>query len=102
MSRRLDGRHALVTGAARGIGEAIVRRFVLEGARVMGRDKANEQVSPGAVELLENLAGDFADRLDRGGMARQRRCVPVHEIHCPGPSTRGGIGLSAIRPAGGP
>ena len=32
---RLDGKIALVTGAARGTGAAIARRFVAEGARVV-------------------------------------------------------------------
>jgi 3alpha(or 20beta)-hydroxysteroid dehydrogenase len=32
---RLDGRVAIVTGGARGTGEAIVRRFVTEGAKVL-------------------------------------------------------------------
>ncbi len=35
---RLEGRVAIVTGAAQGIGEAIVRRFVREGARVVACD----------------------------------------------------------------
>jgi 3alpha(or 20beta)-hydroxysteroid dehydrogenase len=45
---RLAGRTALVTGAARGTGEAIARRFVAEGARVIltdVRDDAGERVT---------------------------------------------------------
>jgi NAD(P)-dependent dehydrogenase (short-subunit alcohol dehydrogenase family) len=36
--RRLEGKVALVTGAARGIGEAIARVFAHEGAHVMLSD----------------------------------------------------------------
>jgi 3alpha(or 20beta)-hydroxysteroid dehydrogenase len=39
---RLDGKVAVVTGAARGSGEAIARRFVSEGARVVVADVLDE------------------------------------------------------------
>lgn len=38
MSQRLSGKVAIVTGAASGVGEAIARRFVTEGARVVMSD----------------------------------------------------------------
>jgi NAD(P)-dependent dehydrogenase (short-subunit alcohol dehydrogenase family) len=38
MAGLLEGRHALVTGAANGIGRAIAERFRVEGARVSGVD----------------------------------------------------------------
>jgi 3alpha(or 20beta)-hydroxysteroid dehydrogenase len=40
--RRLDGKVALVTGAARGTGAEIARRFVAEGARVVVTDLRDE------------------------------------------------------------
>ncbi len=38
MSKRLQGKRALVTAAAQGIGEAIARRFAAEGAAVLATD----------------------------------------------------------------
>jgi NAD(P)-dependent dehydrogenase (short-subunit alcohol dehydrogenase family) len=52
-SRRLSGRAAFVTGASRGIGEAIARRFAAEGARVAlaARSRAD----------CERIAGDLRE-----------------------------------------
>lgn len=52
---RLDGKRAIVTGGAQGQGEAIVRAFVAEGARVVIADVADE---PG--KLLADELGEAA------------------------------------------
>lgn len=48
---RLDGKVAIVTGAARGIGEATARRFVAEGAEVVLADRRDELGQAVADEL---------------------------------------------------
>jgi NAD(P)-dependent dehydrogenase (short-subunit alcohol dehydrogenase family) len=51
---RLEGKVAIVTGAARGIGEAIARAFVLEGAFVCLTDINDEQGSAASEQLGNN------------------------------------------------
>ncbi|HEV8299005.1 MAG TPA: SDR family oxidoreductase [Acidimicrobiales bacterium] len=48
---RLEGRVAIVTGCARGTGEAITRRFVAEGAQVLGLDVLDERGAKVAADL---------------------------------------------------
>src|ERR1700730_11480329 len=48
---RLDGKVAVVTGGASGIGEATVRRFVAEGASVVFCDRDGERGQRVAAEL---------------------------------------------------
>lgn len=65
----MDGKNAIVTGGARGIGYAIAKRFLSEGARVVISD-IDEKTGEEACEDLSKLgevqfvSGDVAERLD--------------------------------------
>lgn len=66
MSRFAEGSVALVTGAAGGIGRAIVRRLVSEGVAVAITDRDGEALKAAAAELPEDsrlfeIAGDVTD-----------------------------------------
>jgi 3alpha(or 20beta)-hydroxysteroid dehydrogenase len=56
MTGRLDGKVAIVTGAARGQGEAEARRFVAEGASVLLADVLDEEGEVVAASLGERAA----------------------------------------------
>lgn len=58
---RLDGKVAIITGAAQGMGEAHARRFVAEGARVVMTDINDERGEKIAAELGENAVFIKAD-----------------------------------------
>lgn len=61
MSGRLEGKVALITGAARGQGEAEARRFVAEGASVLLTDVLDEEGQAVAAELGERAAYQHLD-----------------------------------------
>ncbi|MEM0271876.1 MAG: SDR family NAD(P)-dependent oxidoreductase [Thermoprotei archaeon] len=54
MSMRLEGKNAIVTGCARGIGYSIARKFIEEGARVFGCDINEERISAANRSLDQN------------------------------------------------
>ncbi len=69
MSRRVEGRVALVTGGARGIGAAIARRLAAEGARVAVVDLSEEEAGRTASQLEGDGRGYAADVSDLGQIA---------------------------------
>ncbi len=78
MAGSLQGRHALVTGAARGIGAAIARALALEGAQVtlLGRRldalERSARALPGATHAVVADVGDPAQVQAAFAQARER------------------------------
>ena len=79
MSRpRLDGKSAIVTGAASGIGAAIARAFADEGARVCiadidaaGAERAARDIGPGAIALQMDVSDESS--VEKGVAAAAER-----------------------------
>ncbi|HVM52061.1 MAG TPA: glucose 1-dehydrogenase [Acidimicrobiales bacterium] len=69
MTARLDGKVALVTGAARGQGEAHVRRFVAEGAKVVATDVLIAEGEALAAELGADVVFEHHDVADEAQWA---------------------------------
>ncbi len=76
MARRLQGKAAIVTGGARGIGKAIVLRLAGEGAAVLFTDVSGERGRAVEAELLQGglevafLGADASRPEDNEAMAR--------------------------------
>lgn len=66
---QLEGKVAIVTGAARGIGYAIAKRFLMDGANVVLSDIDNAAATRAARDLeqfgpVRHMAADVGDKLD--------------------------------------
>ena len=77
-----DGKTALVTGAARGIGAAVARHFAREGARVAMLDRDAAAVEAAAADINQSRAGAaFAVTADVSSSAHVARAVESAVSH---------------------
>jgi NAD(P)-dependent dehydrogenase (short-subunit alcohol dehydrogenase family) len=75
MTRRLEGKVAVVTGAASGLGHATAERFVREGARVHLVDRDDDSVRAVAAALGDAATAHVADVSDAAAMEDTARRV---------------------------
>lgn len=77
MTKRLAGKVAIITGAGGGIGKAIARRFVAEGAAVVVADKSGDEAEM-AAELGDAALAFNLDVQDRDAVFRMAETCVKH------------------------
>ncbi|WP_150309121.1 SDR family NAD(P)-dependent oxidoreductase [Planctomonas psychrotolerans] len=82
MSQRLSGKTALVTGAASGIGFAVAKRFVAEGATVLFADRDAEGAARAAAETGDGAVALTIDITDESSVraAFERASAEGHTL----------------------
>jgi NAD(P)-dependent dehydrogenase (short-subunit alcohol dehydrogenase family) len=78
---RLDGKVALITGTAAGIGRATALRFAAEGARIVGVDLTDDANAETAAMVAEAGGEMLAVRADVSSDADNRAMVAAAEEH---------------------
>ncbi|MBB85366.1 MAG: 3-alpha-hydroxysteroid dehydrogenase [Deltaproteobacteria bacterium] len=73
--KRLDGKVALVSGGARGLGRAMAEEFIEEGARVLIGDVLVEDARTTAEELGDSCEAIVLDVTDEGSWAAATKAV---------------------------
>ena len=69
------GKRAVVTGAASGIGQAVVRRLIREGVAVIAADVNERGLDPVVEAGAERFVGDLSDEVDRDRLVEAGRGV---------------------------
>lgn len=78
MSAALDGRTAIVTGAASGIGLGIAERLIADGAQVFVATRLQEDLDRVATTIA--VAGSFVGELQKPGVADDLVAAAVQEL----------------------